>query len=524
MSRGRFLGKAYRSWFPDLRTNGGGTGKAEREDPRGQAFDVAAHFRDHGRAENRHLAEPLTGAADVVLVSANGTLLVSGWLDDTFQRRSLLEARLPKLVLRMSWHEVDVPPSAILRTGRADVTTARGLLEEARLGFLVLMRLPEDVPPSDRLAIGVRHETNVTPLTEVVPRIVSEGYLVSYYLGFFHGLEREPHHPAAAIKAHARHGGALGALWQAHLAGAAGHTVLDLRSRDPGRGVAGTPAFSAITVVHGQVDLLHRQCVTQFPALAALGGEILVVSNHPPFHAQVQELCRYAHAAFDVPVRVLAMDGNVGFSRANNLAAGHAGSDRLVFENPDVFPFAKTDWPAFARRIAALGDDEIVGGHLYFPDGTVMHAGMVVESDPMPVRVRPGRGAGPDADGALPDPLPTGALLREDHPHKGAHDARFAGLGAPRPFPAVTGSLILVRRALFDALGGFSTDYVFGCYEDADLCLRARAAGASVTCDPGLRLVHLEGGGGGEKLPAVRGAMLYNRILFTARNAGRLPG
>ena len=53
-----------------------------------------------------------------------------------------------------------------------------------------------------------------------------------------------------------------------------------------------------------------------------------------------------------------------------------------------------------------------------------------------------------------------------------------------RPVLAVTGSALLVRRAAFEALGGW--DELYGWYyEDVDLCLRARAAGWERRRGPG---------------------------------------
>lgn len=52
-----------------------------------------------------------------------------------------------------------------------------------------------------------------------------------------------------------------------------------------------------------------------------------------------------------------------------------------------------------------------------------------------------------------------------------------------RPVLAVTGSALLVRRAVFEELGGWDELYDWY-YEDVDLCLRARAAGWGVAAVP----------------------------------------
>ena len=70
-----------------------------------------------------------------------------------------------------------------------------------------------------------------------------------------------------------------------------------------------------------------------------------------------------------------------------------------------------------------------------------------------------------------------------------------------------------VDRAWFETLGGFTEDYVFGHYEDADLCLKSIQAGV-VPWIHDIRLWHLEGQGS-VHLPVHAGGALVNRWLFT---------
>ena len=60
-----------------------------------------------------------------------------------------------------------------------------------------------------------------------------------------------------------------------------------------------------------------------------------------------------------------------------------------------------------------------------------------------------------------------------------------------RDYPAVTGASMLLRREVYEQLGGF--DEMFQMYvEDVDLCLRAWDAGLRVVYCPKSLLVHLE--------------------------------
>ena len=56
----------------------------------------------------------------------------------------------------------------------------------------------------------------------------------------------------------------------------------------------------------------------------------------------------------------------------------------------------------------------------------------------------------------------------------------------------VSGSCFLVRRAVWEAIGGFDERY-FMYAEDVDLCWRARRAGWSVVYEPAARVIHVQG-------------------------------
>jgi GT2 family glycosyltransferase len=55
---------------------------------------------------------------------------------------------------------------------------------------------------------------------------------------------------------------------------------------------------------------------------------------------------------------------------------------------------------------------------------------------------------------------------------------------------ATVGAALLVRRDVFDQLGGFEDSY-FAYYEESDLCWRARIAGHEVRVVPSARITHV---------------------------------
>jgi GT2 family glycosyltransferase len=238
-----------------------------------------------------------------------------------------------------------------------------------------------------------------------------------------------------------------------------------------------------------------------FSAQAGIGAyEFIYVVNSFWIAEAVLKEARRAARIYGLDITVVVLAGNAGFGAANNVGADYAASDRLLIVNPDVFPRA-AGWVAAHDAVVAQRPEEearLFGAPLYYDDGALMHAGMYFECDRMPALVG-GR-------------IGSAGLLRVEHYGKGAPPETEAFL-RPRCVPAVTGAFMSVARPWFESLSGFNQDYVFGHYEDADLCLRSLAAGCPVWLHD-LRLWHLEGKG------AVRqaqheGAAVVNRWLFT---------
>jgi GT2 family glycosyltransferase len=178
----------------------------------------------------------------------------------------------------------------------------------------------------------------------------------------------------------------------------------------------------------------------------------------------------------------------------------HAKSDRILIVNPDVFPRDR-DWAKkHSEAVADLPADHtrLFGVPLYYDDGSLMHGGMYLEFD-----------AGVSIDA---DQVQRRRVLRVEHYGKGA-PAWASQFTAPRPVPAVTGAFMSADRGLYERLDGFTETYVFGYYEDADLCLKSIQTGI-VPWIHDIKLWHLEGQGS-HRLPVHEGGSLVNLWLFT---------
>jgi GT2 family glycosyltransferase len=110
-------------------------------------------------------------------------------------------------------------------------------------------------------------------------------------------------------------------------------------------------------------------------------------------------------------------------------------------------------------------------------------------------------------------------MCRTEHYGKGA-PAGFLKFNQPRPVPAITGAFMSIDRGWYEHLGGFTEDFIFGHYEDGDLCLKSIAAGTAAWLHD-IRLWHLEGKGS-TRQPHHEGGSLVNRWLFSKRWLGTL--
>jgi GT2 family glycosyltransferase/2-polyprenyl-3-methyl-5-hydroxy-6-metoxy-1,4-benzoquinol methylase/spore maturation protein CgeB len=159
--------------------------------------------------------------------------------------------------------------------------------------------------------------------------------------------------------------------------------------------------------------------------------------------------------------RVVRNGENLGFSRANNLGAKYAQAPHILFLNNDTVPHS--GW--LDTMVAQMEADDamgIVGAKLLYPDtGKIQHAGL-----------------------AMINGTP-------DHVHRHA-DADAPEVNVARDLDMVTGACMLIRKALFDRLGGFDEAYVNG-VEDVDLCLKVRDLGYRVRYIPTAVVDHYEG-------------------------------
>ncbi len=157
-------------------------------------------------------------------------------------------------------------------------------------------------------------------------------------------------------------------------------------------------------------------------------------------------------------VRVLALESNTGFAKGNNLGATGASGDYLIFLNNDTV--VRSGW--LDALLATADGDAAIG--LVTSQITYLDRPNVIDS------------AG---DG----------YLRCGGAFKIRHGQAVANDGMATDVFGACGAACLVRRALFEQVGGFD-EHFFMVYEDVDLSYRARLAGARVVYTPRATVYH----------------------------------
>jgi len=209
----------------------------------------------------------------------------------------------------------------------------------------------------------------------------------------------------------------------------------------------------AVVIVNFRTAALTLDAVRSVAAEPEV-AEIVVVDNDSGDGSA--DLLRSSLRA-ETKARVVESSANVGFGRGLNLGARHCTSPLLFLLNSDAALTAGSLRP-LRRALLADASIGIVAPAVYTGDGQEFQGG---------------------AHGVFPT---LGAIARRTN-HR-PPDTLWPDW--------VSGVAMLLRRADFEALGGFDPDFTMY-LEDVDLCLRLRGAGKRVRREVAAAVTHLGG-------------------------------
>jgi GT2 family glycosyltransferase len=196
-------------------------------------------------------------------------------------------------------------------------------------------------------------------------------------------------------------------------------------------------------------------------------------------------------------VKLVRYDVPFNFSRINNHAVTHAGGAYLLFLNNDTEAITP-DWIEAMIEQAQRPPIGAVGSKLLYDDETIQHAGVIIG---------------------------LGGCAGHSHKHSPADaPGYFYTPQTVNNYSAVTAACMMVRRAVFDEVGGFDETLAIA-FNDVDLCLRIQAAGYRNVYVPHAVLFHHESKSRGyEDTPEKMARFLAEQRTIQARwHPGDVP-
>jgi glycosyltransferase involved in cell wall biosynthesis len=222
------------------------------------------------------------------------------------------------------------------------------------------------------------------------------------------------------------------------------------------------PQVAIIIPTRDKVELLRVAVGSVLDRTDYPSFEIIIVDNGS---VEAQTL-QYLHEAATIRnVRILRYDQPYNFAALNNWAVAQTDAPLIGFLNNDV-EVITPGWLSEMASHALRPEVGAVGCKLYFPNGTIQHAGIVV-----------------------------GIGGRAGHPHWGYRRGSLGYFGRAacvQRFSAVTAACMVMRRDVFLRFGGFNEHDFAIAFNDVDLGLRLNRAGLAVIWTPHAELFHHE--------------------------------
>lgn len=222
------------------------------------------------------------------------------------------------------------------------------------------------------------------------------------------------------------------------------------------------PLVSIIIPTKDQLSILQRCVESLLEKTRYANYELLIVDNA----SETQEARNWLSGVEqmgDAKVRVLRYPHPFNYSAINNMAAREARGEYLVLLNNDT-AIISDSWLDELLNHALRPEIGIVGAKLLYPDGRIQHAGVVL-----------------------------GLRGPAEHPFIGnAIDAPgyMQRLQVDQNYSAVTAACLMIRKSIYDEVGGLDEEAFKVSYNDVDLCLKVGQLGYLTVWTPHAVVMH----------------------------------
>ena len=223
------------------------------------------------------------------------------------------------------------------------------------------------------------------------------------------------------------------------------------------------PLVSIIIPTRDQLPILNGLIDSLLAKTSYMNYELLIVDND----SQDPSACAYLDGIERLQseqLRVLRYPHPFNYSAINNFAAAQARGEYLILLNNDTAVLHE-DWIDALLNHAQRPEVGIVGAKLHYPDGGIQHGGVVLGL------------RGPADHPFIGQPMDASGYMHR--------------LQVDQNYTAVTGACLMIRKSLYNDVGGLDEQDFKVSYNDVDLCLKTHKAGYLTVWTPYARLMHL---------------------------------
>lgn len=234
--------------------------------------------------------------------------------------------------------------------------------------------------------------------------------------------------------------------------------------------------------------MLVKQCIDSIQQLTTYTHyEVILIDNGSDDAVSLEyfaELERHEN------VRVLRDNGPFNYSALNNRAVRMARGELIGLINNDI-EVITPDWLSEMVSIALQPNVGAVGARLWYPDDRLQHGGVVVG---------------------------VGGVAGHSHKYLPKGDyGYFCRAALTQEFSAVTAACLIIKKSIFEQVGGLDEENLKIAFNDVDFCLRVQEAGYINVWTPFAELYHHESATRGLEDTPEKKERFSNEVVYIQR-------
>ncbi len=250
------------------------------------------------------------------------------------------------------------------------------------------------------------------------------------------------------------------------------------------------PLVSLIIPTRNSLNLI-RQCIEGILVKTTYKNyEILIVDNNSDDH---KVLSYFANLAKNDRIRILRDERPFNYSALNNAAVKQARGEYLGLINNDI-EVISPEWLEEMISVAIQPGVGAVGARLWYPNDTLQHGGVITG---------------------------LGGVAGHSHKHlKRGAPGYFYRAQLSQTLSVVTAACLVVKKDIFQEVGGLDETNLKVAFNDVDFCLRVREAGYRNVWTPYAELYHHESATRGVEDTSERQLRFRDEVLYMKKRWG----